>query len=54
MAAKQERLQGLIETARIRARNAYPSGDKTAESGGGGLSPQEQQELDALRKRFGK
>jgi hypothetical protein len=32
--AKQERLNGLIDTARIRARNAYPSGDKPAESGG--------------------
>lgn len=68
VAAKQERLQGLIETARIRARNAYPSGDKPADSGGASpqagndqarssaipLSPQEQRELEALRKRFGK
>ena len=33
--AKQDRLQGLIETARIRARSAYPGAGAQPASGGG-------------------
>jgi len=55
---KTSRLNALIETARIRAGRAAPQGQQAAPQAtpaqGGGLSAQEQAELESLRKQFGR